>query len=98
MSPVDRVAENRALLEIAAKEGSLNNEDVFRDKLEKFQNRFREHKPSVIDVSTDAEKQFREDLEVLNALASLTADREVRRLCLATLRALQFLARTKDNG
>jgi hypothetical protein len=96
--PVDRVAESRALLDIAAREGSLNNEEVFRDKLEKFQNRFREYRPSVIDVSTDAEKLFREDLEVINALAALTADREVRRLCLAILRSLQFLARTKENG
>jgi hypothetical protein len=95
--PVDQVAENRSLLDIANKEGSLNNEEVFRDKLEKFQNRFREHRPSVIDVSTDAEKQFREDLEVINALASLTVDREVRRLCLAVLRSLRFLARTKGD-
>lgn len=96
--PVDRVAENMALLEIANKEGSLNNEDVFRNKLERFQNRFREHKPSVIDVSTDAEKLFREDLEVINAIASMTADREVRRLSLALLRCIQFLARTKENS
>lgn len=96
--PVDRVAESRALLDIANKEGSLNNEELFRDKLEQFQNRFREHKPSVIDVSTDAERQFREDLEVINALGNLTVDREVRRLCLATLRSLQFLARTKGDS
>lgn len=96
--PVDRVAENMALLEIANKEGSLNNEDVFRNKLERFQNRFREHKPSVIDVSTDAEKLFREDLEVINAIASMTADREVKRLSLALLRCITFLARTKENS
>lgn len=95
--PVDKVAENRSMLDIANKEGSLNNEELFRDKLEKFQNRFREYRPSVIDVSTDAEKLFREDLEVINALAALTADREVRRLCLAMGRCLQFLARTKGN-
>ncbi len=96
--PVDKVAESRALLDIANQEGSLNNEALYRSKLEKFQNRFREHKPSVIDVSTDAERQFREDLEVINALASLTVDREVRRLCLATLRALQFLAKRVNQG
>jgi mannitol-1-phosphate/altronate dehydrogenase len=96
--PVDKVAESQTLLDIANREGSLNNENTFRDKLERFQNRFREHRPSVIDISTDAEKQFREDLEVINALGSLTADREVRRLCLAVSRALQFLARRTQQG
>jgi len=96
--PVDKVAENRSLLDIANKEGSLNNEELFRDKLEKFQNRFREYRPSVIDISTDAERLFREDMEVINALATLTADREVKRLCLAISRCLGFLARTKENG
>ncbi len=96
--PVDRVAESRALLDIANKEGSLNNEDLFRKKLEGFQNRFRESRPSVIDVSTDAEKVFHEDLEVINAISTLTVDREVKRLGLAVLRCLQFLARTKENG
>lgn len=96
--PVDKVAESMAMLDIANREGSLNNEETFRGKLEKFQNRFREHRPSVIDVSTDAERLFREDLEVINALANLTVDREVRRLCLAVLRSLQFLSRTKENG
>lgn len=89
--PVDKVSEKMALVDIANREGSLNHEQELRQQFEKFQNRFREHKPSVIDVSTDAQKLFREDLEVINALASLTVDREVRRLCLATLRALQYL-------
>lgn len=96
--PVDKVAESQTLLDIANREGSLNHEDVFRNKLELFQNRFKEKKPSVIDVSTDAERLFREDIEVIAALATLTADREVRRLCMAVLRCLQFLARTKENG
>ena len=96
--PVDKVAESQTLLDIANREGSLNHEDVFRTKLEKFQNRFREHRPSVIDISTDAEKQFHEDIEVINALGSLTADREVKRLCLAVSRALQFLARRGEQG
>lgn len=94
--PVDKVAESRAMLDIANREGSLNNEELLRSNIERFQNRFREHKPSVIDVSTDAEKLFREDLEVINALASLTVDREVRRLCLAVLRSLLFLRRRID--
>lgn len=96
--PVDKVAESRSLLDIANREGSLNNEEVFRTKLEKFQNRFREHKPSVIDISTDAERQFREDVEVISALSNLSADREIRRLCIALVRTLQFLARTKEDS
>lgn len=96
--PVDKVAESQTLLDIANREGSLNHEDIFRNKLELFQNRFKEKKPSVIDISTDAERLFREDIEVISALATLTADREVKRLCMAVLRCLLFLARTKENG
>lgn len=89
--PVDRVAERRALLDIANEEGSLNNESKLRSEIERFQNRYRENKPSIIDMSTDAQKLFREDLEVLHALGSLTQDREVKRLCLSNLRAFQYL-------
>lgn len=89
---VDRVAERMALTDIANKEGTLNNEADFRNKLEAFQNRFRESRPSVVDVSTDAEKIFRADLESIHALASLTVDREVSRLCSTVLRCLQYLA------
>jgi predicted RecB family endonuclease len=96
--PVDQVAERQALLDIANREGTLNNEQIFRKKLEAFQNRFREQKPSVVDVSTDAEKQFREDLEVIQALATLTVDREVARLCYAVGRALRYLARRVEKG
>jgi hypothetical protein len=95
---VDKAAEKLALLDIAYHEGSLNNESKLRAEIEKFQNRFRESRPSVIDVSTDAEKQFREDLEVIQATATLTADREIRRLCLAVLRCIQFIARTKEDS
>lgn len=90
------VAENRALLDIANKEGSFNNEKDFRNKLEAFQNRFRESKPSVVDVSSDASKLFRADLESIHALASLTVDREVSRLCMAVLRCLQYLAHRQN--
>ena len=91
--PIDDVSRKRALLEIASREGSINAVDTFRAELEKFQNRYRENKPSIIDVSTDAEKLFREDIEVISALGSLTADREVKRLCMALVRALMFLAK-----
>lgn len=94
--PVDEVAEKQIRLDIANREGSVNHEDIFRNKLEAFQQRYRENRPSIIDVSTDAEKLFREDLEVINALGKLTTDREVRRLCLAVLRALQFLAKRQE--
>jgi hypothetical protein len=93
---VDRVAESRALLDIANKEGSFNNEADFRNKLEAFQNRFRESRPSVVDVSTDADKIFRADLESIHALASLTVDREVSRLCAAVVRCLAYLAHRQN--
>jgi|HubBroStandDraft_1064217.scaffolds.fasta_scaffold197690_3 hypothetical protein len=94
--PVDRVAESRAMLDIANKEGSFNNEQDLRSKIEAFQNRFRESRPSVVDVSTDAEKVFRADLESIHALASLTVDREVSRLCMAVVRCLQYLAHRQN--
>lgn len=84
------------MLDIANKEGTLNNEQDFRNKLEAFQNRFRESRPSVVDVSTDAEKIFRSDIESIHALASLTVDREVSRLCLAMVRCLQYLAHRQN--
>lgn len=95
--PIDEVSRKQSLLDVANREGSINHVDVFRAELEKFQNRYRENKPSIIDVSTDAEKLFREDLEVINALGSLTQDREVRRLCMAVVRALQFLAKRTES-
>jgi hypothetical protein len=94
--PVDKVAENQSLLDIANREGTLNNEQIFRNKLEQFQNRFRESRPSVVDVSTDAERIFRSDMESIHALASLTVDREVSRLCMAVLRCLQYLAHRQN--
>lgn len=94
--PVDRVAESQALLDIANREGTLNNEQTFRNKLEAFQNRFRESRPSVVDVSTDAERIFRADLESIHSLASLTVDREVSRLCLAVVRCLQYLSHRQN--
>lgn len=94
--PVDRVAESRAMLDIANKEGTLNNEQDFRNKLEAFQNRFRESRPSVVDVSTDAERIFRSDLESIHALANLTVDREVSRLCMIVLRCLSYLAHKQN--
>jgi hypothetical protein len=96
--PIDEVSRKQALLDTANREGSINHVDIFRAELEKFQNRYRENKPSIIDVSTDAEKLFREDIEVLSALGSLTADREMRRLCLAVVRALMFLAKRTQDG
>lgn len=89
---VDRVAEQQTMLDIANREGTLNNEQLFRNKLEAFQNRFRESKPSVIDVSTDADKNFRNDLAAIEALAELTVDREISRLCRAFIRCLSYLA------
>jgi hypothetical protein len=85
-------AENRALLDIANKEGSFNNEQDFRNKLEAFQNRFRESRPSVVDVSTDADKIFKADLESISALSHLSADREIKRLCATFVRCLTYLA------
>lgn len=85
-------SENRALLDIANKEGSFNNEQDFRNKLEAFQNRFRESRPSVVDVSTDAEKIYRADLESLSALSHLSADREIKRLCATVVRCLAYLS------
>ena len=90
--PVDRVAESQALLAIANREGTLNNEQAFRNSLEAFQNRFRESRPSVVDVSTDADKIFRADLESINALSQLSVDREVKRLCAIMVRCLQYLS------
>jgi hypothetical protein len=83
-------------LDIANREGTLNNEQLFRDKLEAFQNRFRESRPSVVDVSSDASKLFRADLESIHALAALTVDREVSRLCMAMVRCLQYLAHRQN--
>lgn len=90
------MAENRALLDIANKEGTLNNEKDFRNKLEAFQNRFRESRPSVVDVSTDAEKIFKADLESISALSHLSADREIKRLCATMVRCLTYLAHRQN--
>jgi len=89
----DKAAEYQTLLDIANREGSLNNEGVYRAKLEAFQNRFREQRPSVVDISTDAQKQFAEDLEVITALGTLSADREIKRLCGAIARCFEYLGR-----
>lgn len=91
--PVDRAAERLSQIEIANREGTLNNEQAFRNKIEQFQDRFREKRPSVIDVSTDAEKLFHADLESILALAELSVDREIKNLCFKIVRALQYLDR-----
>jgi hypothetical protein len=96
--PVDKVAYQQTLLDQANKKGTLNNEANFRNELEKFQSRFKEQKPSVIDISTDAQRQFREDMEVISALGALTMDREVRRLCMALTRVLSYLERQMKEG
>lgn len=96
--PVDRAAERMALLEIANREGTLNNESAFRDKLEQFQNRYREQRPSVIDISTDAEQNFLADLESIAALSRLSGDREVRQLCAVVTRCLQYLGRCRQKS
>lgn len=94
--PVDKVSERRALLEIAHTDGSLNNEQKFRNELERFQNRFQENRPSVIDVSSDADKLFRADIEAILALAELSMDREIKSLCFKIARALQYLGNKQE--
>lgn len=95
---IDQVAEKQALLKRANSEGSLSNEQAFRNSIAKFQDGVREHSPSVIDISTSAEKRFTADLANLEALLTETQDPEIRRICVAVIRSLEFLARTKGNS
>lgn len=92
---IDRVAEQRERLRQAQAGGSLSNEAAFRKSLEKFQGGISDHSPMVVDVSTDAERQFALDMENIASLERETHSSEVRRLAVAMRRSLEFLARTK---
>jgi hypothetical protein len=94
---IDKVAEKRHLLERAEESGSLNHEAKLRAEIEKFQQGFREKKPSVIEISTSAGRIFDADMANLRALHEECKDPEMRRLLSIIGRSLEYLNRQKGN-
>lgn len=87
----DKVAVKRAQLANAAEGGSLSNEQKFRGDIEALQNRIAGYKPSVVDISSSADKQFAADLVNLEVLVGETRSTEIRRLGGILLRAMRYL-------
>lgn len=87
----DKVAVKRSQLATAATGGSLSNEQKFRADIEALQDRIAGYKPSVVDISSSADRQFDADLVNLEALAGETRSAEVRRLASIMLRSLRYL-------
>lgn len=90
---IDHVAEKQAMLKRANSEGSLSNEKAFRESLERFQGGIADHRPSVIDVSSSAERQFGMDIALLDYHAENNLDPSLRQICEALARIASFLAR-----
>lgn len=95
--PIDDVSAKQEQLKRANATGSLNNEQAFRATIERFQEGVREHTPSVIEISTSAERVFEADMTNLADLAKRTRDLEIKRMANILHRSLAFLARTKGN-
>jgi hypothetical protein len=93
---VDQVAVKREQLRRAAEGGSLNNELQFRAEIERLQGNIPEYKPSVVDISSSAERQFAADIVNLKALLGETKDPEIARLGKILVRALTFLSNQKE--
>lgn len=91
--PIDEVAVKREKLRQAAEGGSLSNESKLRRDIEEFQHRGQDFKPSIIDISSPAEKAFQLDLNKLRFLEKETTNVEVRQLTQIMARALSYLSR-----
>jgi len=85
------VAVKREKLKRAIEGGSLSNESKLRQDIEEFQKRGRDFSPSVIDISSPAEKGFREDVNKLRFMERETTNSEVRQLSQILIRALGYL-------
>jgi hypothetical protein len=85
------IAVKHEKLRRAAEGGSLSNEQKFRRDLEEFQKRGKDFSPSVIDVSSPAERGFREDVNKLRFMERETTNSEVRQLAQILIRALDYL-------
>ncbi len=88
---IDEIAVKREKLRLAADGGSLSNEAKLRKDIEEFQHRGRDFSPSIVDISSPAEKGFREDINKLRFLEKETTSSEVRQLSQILIRALPYL-------
>lgn len=94
---IDEVAVKQELLKRANSQGSLSNEAEFRASIERLQGGIADHRPSVVDISSSAEKRFSLDVKLLFHLAEHSPDPTVSQLCEAMARIAIFLASKKDN-
>lgn len=85
------VAIKKEKLRRAMEGGSLSNEAKLRQNIEEFQKRGPDFKASLVDVSSPAEKGFREDINKLEFMARETTNSEVRQLSQILIRALSYL-------
>jgi hypothetical protein len=88
---IDEVAVKKEKLRLAAEGGSLSNEQKFRKDLEEFQHRGLDRRPSVIDISSSAERAFQADVVKLKYIEKETTNHEIRQLTQIIIRALNYL-------